>query len=73
MEYESDGDRNCHWHAKYSPYMTWSETGRLKKKWTSGDHSSWIIVEIGQNNNKIPAELRRIAVTKTQAEIYQLC
>ena len=35
---------------------------------TSGDHPNYSLVEIGQNTEKSPGDLRRIAVTQTPVE-----
>ena len=41
-------------------------------KTTSGDHSYNSIVDIGQNTEKSPGNLRRLIVTQTSVESYQL-
>ena len=38
----------------------------------SGDHSKFNIVEIGQNTEKSPGDLRRLAVTQTPMKNYRL-
>ena len=40
-------------------------TGRLENKRTSGDHPDYSIIKIGQNTEKSPEDLRRLAVTQT--------
>ena len=40
--------------------------GRFINKRTSGDHPNYSIVEIGQNTEKSPGDLRRLAVTQTR-------
>ena len=45
------------------------ETGRLENKRASGDYSDFSIIKIGQNTEKSPGELRRLAVTQTQKTI----
>ena len=45
--------------------------GPVSKR-TSGDHPNHIIVEIGENANKRPGDLRRLALTQTLAENHQL-
>ena len=44
--------------------MIGSGTGRLGNKRTSGDHPNYSIVEIGQNTEKRPGDLRKLAVTQ---------
>ena len=46
--------------------------GGLGNKRTSGDHSNFSIIEIGQNTKKSPGDLRRLAVTLTPVENHQL-
>ena len=41
-------------------------TGELGNKRTSIDHPDYSIVEVGQNTEKSPGDLRRLAVTQTQ-------
>ena len=40
-------------------------TGGLGNKRTSGDHPNYYIIENGQNIEKTPGELRRLAVNRT--------
>ena len=47
-------------------------SGRLKNKRTSGDHSNYSIVEIGQNTKMSPEDLRTHVVPQTPVENYQL-
>ena len=48
------------------------ETGRLGNKRTSGDHTNYYIIEIGQNTEKSPGDSRRLAVTQTHLKDHQL-
>ena len=47
-------------------------TGSLGNKKTSGEHPNDSFVEIGQNTEKSPGDLRRFAVTQTPVENHQL-
>ena len=47
-------------HLKQFPKIG-KDTGRLRNKSTSGDHPKYIIVEIDQNTEKSPGDLRRLA------------
>ena len=38
----------------------------------SGDHPNYWIIEIGQNTEKSPGDLRRLVVTKTSVKDHQL-
>ena len=65
MEHESDDDINCNWY-------TWNDSQRLSKravevgnKRTTGDHPNYWIIKVGQNTEKSPIDLRRLAVTQT--------
>ena len=44
----------------------------LEKNWISGDHPNYNIIKIGQNTEKSPGDLRRLAVTQTLVKAYQL-
>ena len=48
------------------------ETGRLENKWTSGGYPNYSIIKIGQNTEKSPGDLRRLAVSLTPLEDHQL-
>ena len=39
---------------------------------TSGDHLNYYIIESGQNTEKSPGDLRRLAVTQTPVKNHQL-
>ena len=72
MELESDGDTNCDWCVQYSHQSFGTGTGRLGNKRMGGDSDNYSIVEIGQNTEKSPEDLKRLAVTQTPAENHQL-
>ena len=67
MEHESDGDTYSNWYARYSHQTIGTGTRGLKIKRTSGDHSNDSIVDVGQNTENNPGDLRRLAVTQTLA------
>ena len=48
------------------------KTGGLGSWRTSGDHSNYSIIQNGENTEKIPGDLTRIAVTQTPVKDYQL-
>ena len=68
MEHESVGDTNCNLCAWYGHQRICNGTGGLGNKKTSGDHPNDSIIKIGQNTEKSPEELRRLAVTQTPVE-----
>ena len=63
---------NYNWRARYSHQRTGKGTWRLGNKRTSGDHQNNSIVEIGQNTKKSPGNVRKLTVTQTPVENYQL-
>ena len=65
MEHESDGNTNCNRCTWYSHQRINKGTGGLGNKRTSGDHPNYSIVEIGQNTEKSPGDLRILDVTQT--------
>ena len=72
MEHESDGNTNCRWGSRYSHQRIDTGPGGFENKRTSGDYSNYGTVEIGQNTEKSPGDLRRLAVTQTPVEDHQL-
>ena len=72
MEHESDGDTNSNWCAWCSHQKIGTKTRGLGNKRTWGNHLNYSIIKIGQNNEKSPGDLRRLAVPQTPVEDYQL-
>ena len=72
MEHESDGDTNCNWGSWYGHQRIGTETGGLGNKKTSGNHLNYSIVQIGQNTEKSPGDLRISAVTQNLVKNHQL-
>ena len=72
MELESDSDTNCNLRTRYSHQRIGTETGGLGNKRKSGDHPNYSIFEIGQNTEKSPGNLRRLAVTQTPVKNHRL-
>ena len=72
MEHKSDNYTNrdgCSW---YSHQRIIAGTGGLGNNRSSGDHTNYYIIEIGQNNVKSPGDLKRLAVTQTPLKDHQL-
>ena len=69
VEHESDG---CNWYSWYSYQRTGTRTGWLGNKRTSGDHPNYCFIEIVQNTEKSPRNLRRLAVAKTPVRNQRL-
>ena len=64
-------DANFNWRDIYSHRMIGIETGELGNKKTSGEHPNNSIVDIGQNTEKSPGDLRRHSVNQIPVENYQ--
>ena len=72
MKRESDNYTSCNWCSWYSHQRIKKETGGLGNKRKSGDYPNFCIIEIGQNTEKSPEDLRRLAVTQTPVKGHQL-
>ena len=72
MEHENDDETNYNWCSQYSHQKFDTRTGGLGNNGTGGDWPNYSIVEIGQNTEKSPGDLRRHAVTQTPEENHQL-
>ena len=68
MEYDTDGYSNCYWCAWYCHQKIDKGTEGHGNKRTRGDS----VIKIGQNTEKSPGDLRRLAVTQTPVEDHQL-
>ena len=65
MEHGGDSDTSCNWCHWNNPRRIRKGTRRLGNQRTSRDYPNYSIVEIGQNIEKSPGDLRRLAVTTT--------
>ena len=72
MEHETDSDTNCSWCTWNNPRTIGKGTGRLRNKKTNKHHPDHSIAKIGQNTEKSPGDLRKIAVTQTPVKNNQL-
>ena len=72
VEYESDGNNNCNWCSWYSHQKIDTWTGGFGNKRTNGDHPNYSFIKIGQNAEKSPGDLRRLAATQTPIRKYRL-
>ena len=72
VEHESNNHTNCDWYFWYSHQRIIKGTGGLGNKRTSGDHPNDSIIENGQNTEKSPVDLRKLAVTQTPVKDHQL-
>ena len=72
VEHESDIYTISNWCSWYSQQRINRGTGGLRNKRTSGDHRNYCIIEISQNTEKSPGDLRKLAVTKTPVRNHKL-
>ena len=62
----------CKWHAWNCPQRPQKETGRAGNRRTNQDPLNHNIVEINQNTDKSPGDLKKIAVTLTPVKEHQI-
>ena len=72
MEHGGGNRTNCDWCSWYSHRRIMKGTGGFGNKRMSGNHPNYYIIENGQNTEKSPGELRRLAFPKTQVKDHQL-
>ena len=72
MEYESDSDTYCSWCTWNSPQRLGKRNRSIGNQRTNRDHLDDSIVEIGQNTDKSPGGMRRLAVTQIPVNDHQL-
>ena len=72
VEQENDSYTNWHLCFWYSHQRTRTRTGGLGNKWTSEDHPNHCIIKNVQNTEKSSRDLKRLTVTQTPVENYQL-
>ena len=70
VEHESDVYTNYNWCSWYNYQRINKRTGGLGNK--SGNHPHYCIIEIGQNTERRPGDLKRFAVTQTPVKDHQL-
>ena len=58
-------DTNCKWCTWNSLQRLGKETGRIENQRKNQDHLDYSIVEVSQNTQKSPRDLKRLAVTQT--------
>ena len=72
MEHDGHNYTNCNWYVWNSDKRITKGTGGLGGWRTSGDYQNYYIIENGQNTEKSPRDLRRLAVTQTPVKDHQL-
>ena len=65
MEHEIDVYTNYDWCFWYNNRRINKQTVGLGNKTTSGDYPNYYIIENGQNTEKSPGDLKRLAVPQT--------
>ena len=66
MEHIGDGDADSGWCTRDNLKKIGKGAGRLGNKRTSSDHLDYSIIKTGQNIEKSPGDLRRLAIAQTQ-------
>ena len=71
---EHEGDRDTYgiWHTWNSAQRLGKEAERVRHQTTNQNDSNYSIVEIEQNAEKIPGDLKRLVVTQTPVKDHPL-
>ena len=72
MEHEGDNYMSCDWCFWYSHERIIKENGGLGGRRTSGGHPNYYIIQNGQNTEKSPGDLMKLAATQTPVKDHQL-
>ena len=72
MEHGGDNYTNRDWCFWYNNQRIIKGTRGLGGERMSGDHPNYNIIENGQNTEKSPGDLKRLAVTQTSVKDHQL-
>ena len=72
MEHESDGDTKYNWCAWNNPQRLGKGTWELRNQRTRGDHPDNSIIKFGQDIEKSPGDLKRLAVTQAPLKDHLL-
>ena len=72
MELDGDNYTNRDWCFWYSHQSIIKGIGGHEGRKTSGDHPNYNNIENGQNIEKNPGDLRRLAVSQTPVKDHQL-
>ena len=71
MELKGDGNTNCSWCTWNGPQKLGKGTGRIGNQRKNRDQQDYRFVEIGQDTEKSPGNLRRLAVIQTPMKDHQ--
>ena len=72
MEHQGDSDVNLIDALGTVSQRLGKENGRVKSRRMNRDHPGFSIVEIGQNTEQSPGDLKKLAVTQTPMKGHQL-
>ena len=72
MEHDGNDYTNRDWCFRYSNKRIIKRTGGLGSWMTSGVHPNYSIIENGQNTEKSPGDLMRLAFTQTPVKDHQM-
>ena len=72
MEHENNGDTNYNWFARNSSQKLSKGSRRAENRRICHDLLNYNITKIGQNTEKSPGDLRRLAVTHTLVKDHHL-
>ena len=72
MEHECNGDTNYNKCTRNGPPKLGKRTGKAGNQMTGRDHPHYSITKIGQNTEKSPGDLKRLAVNQTPVKDHQL-
>ena len=62
MEDDGDGDANCIWCTRNDLQRNGKRALRVGSRRTSRDYPNYNVVEVGENTEKSPGDLSRLAV-----------
>ena len=71
MEHEGDADANGNWCTWNGPQRLGKETGKIGRQGKNRDYPDYRTVGIGQNTEKSPENLSRLAVTHPPVKDHQ--
>ena len=71
MEHESDRETGCNWYTWNDPKKFGERVGGVGNRRKSRVHPNYNIVELTQNTEKSPGDLRSLAVIQTPVKDYQ--
>ena len=72
VEHDSNYYTNCNWCTWYNQQRIGTNTGGVGTNGAGVDYPNYGIIENGQNTEKCPEDLRRLAVTQTPVENHLL-